>query len=75
MFTHSFNALGASTTSALRFIYGSRAMPPVFTSSLRIEIEAAMVYNFDYEIQAEYKYSLEGNDLTIDVVVSPKSSV
>ena len=37
-------------------------MPPVFTSSLRIEIEAAMVYNFHYEIQVEYKYSLEGND-------------
>ena len=37
-------------------------MPPVFTSSLRIEIEAAMEYNFHYEIQVEYKYSLEGND-------------
>ena len=37
-------------------------MPPVFTSSLRIEIEAAMVYNFHYVIQAEYKYSLEEND-------------
>ena len=37
-------------------------MPPVFTSSLCIEIEAAVVYNFHYEIQAEYKYSLEEND-------------
>ena len=30
--------------------------------SLRIEIEAAMVYNFPYENQAEYRNSLEEND-------------
>ena len=30
--------------------------------SLRIEIEATMVYNFHYEIQAEYNYSRKGND-------------
>ena len=39
--------------------HGTPTMRTTVASSLRIEIEAAMVYNFPYEIQAEYRNSLE----------------
>ncbi len=42
--------------------HGTPIMQTTVAYSLRIEIEAAMVYNFPYENQAEYRNSLEEND-------------